>query len=83
MDPGTLLHGRGRVTDRIAVFNDVLALGQIAERHLVAARNILQQRNRTTVDLERLALLQIVGNGHSHIVRRIDFQQSFHVRSYV
>ncbi len=81
MNPRTLCHRLGGVADRIAVFDDILALGDIDQRKLMAATNILQEGNLLTVNLNYLALLQVVGNGYGHVIYGIDFQKSFHCQS--
>ena len=78
MDPGTGGHGLGGMTDGIAVLDDILALGDVAQSELVTAGDGLAQGDAHAVDVERFAGLQIVGEGHGDVVRGIDFQKPFH-----
>ena len=44
----------------------------------MAERNVLAKRHGDALDIERLALVQVVGQRHGDIVRGVDFQESFH-----
>ena len=81
MNPSAGRDSRRRVTDRIAVFHDVLAFGQIAQGEFMAPGDIFAQRHGDTLDVERFTGMQIVRQGDRHVVRSIDFQKAFHVGS--
>ena len=66
------------MTDRIAVFHDVLARGDVAQSELVPPGDVVPERHDGTVDIDRLALVQVIGQRDGDIVRGIDFQKSFH-----
>ena len=45
----------------------------------MAARNVLAERHGDALDIERLALVQVVGQCDGDIVRSVDFQKPFHI----
>ena len=67
------------VADRIAVFHDVLARGDVAQGELVSPGDVVPKRHADAVYLDRLALVQVVGQRDGDIIRGIDFQKSFHI----
>ncbi len=78
--------GRNRlrgVTDRIAVFHDILPLGDIPQGDLVSAGDILLQDHPHAVDFDLLAGLHAVGQDDADVIRRVDFHVSFHSRSFL
>ena len=79
VNPPALRHVLRGVTDGIAVLHDVLARGDVAQGELMAARNVLAERHGDALDIERLALVQVVGQCDGDIVRSVDFQKPFHI----
>ena len=77
MDPRPGRHAAGDMPDRIAVLDDVLPLGEIPQGEFMSPGHRLTQRYHPAVDLHTLARSEI-GQRHGHVVRGIDFQESFH-----
>ena len=71
------------VADRIAVFHDVFARGDVAQGELVPPGDVVPKRHADAVYLDRLALVQVVGQRDGDIVRGIDFQKSFHINKMI
>ena len=62
------------MSDRVAVFDEVLARLDILERELMSCWNVLEQGDVVALDVERFAFRE-VGDGDSDIVGRVDFDK--------
>ena len=75
MLPGPDSHER--VADRLAIFDDVLALGDRAERKLVPARHRLRQRKGYACQLNRFSGSQIAQR-HRHVILLVNLYRTLH-----
>ena len=69
--------GREHVADRLAIFDDVLALCDRAERKLVPARHRLRQLNALPVQLNRFSGGQIAQR-HRHVILLVNLYRTLH-----
>ena len=68
VDPRAHLDSRGCVTNRIAILDNIFALGNRLNGKLVATVNILLQGYLLAVYLDHLARLQVVGQSYCNII---------------
>ena len=66
-----VMHG---MSDRIAVFDDVVASGGVSDEHFVTHRCVLPQGNDGAIDVDLFALGEIT-QAHHHTVGGVDFNK--------
>jgi hypothetical protein len=67
VDPFACLHILERMTYRITVFDDILALFDILNQHFVACGNVFFQHHLYVVDLDDVALFLVSETNHHRI----------------
>ncbi|SUI44814.1 Uncharacterised protein [Serratia marcescens] len=70
-------NGRERMADRLAVFDDVFALGDRAERKFVPARHRLRQLDDRAFQLNALSGSQIAQR-HRHVILLMNLYRTLH-----
>ena len=55
IDPASLFHGSHGMADGVTILDDILALGEIFQCHLMAGRHVFLQRDGMTVYRDGLA----------------------------
>ena len=67
--PFTLLQILLGMTDRVAILDDVLALGSIIDEHLMTSWSILQESDVLAIHFDNLALLHRTQTNHYRVGR--------------